>query len=495
VVFLVALPLCVGIAVASGLPPELGIITGIVGGLVVGTLPGSSLQVSGPAAGLTVLVYEAVTRHGAGALGVIVLAAGALQILMGTLRLGRWFQAISLAVVQGMLAGIGLLLIAGQAYALIDRAPHGRAGANLIGLPKLLADTLASPAAMRTAALGALTIAVIVAWDRAPDRLRGYLPGPLVAVVVASSVAAVLEVPAARLEVGTLAAAINPPSLADLAGLWQVAGVAVAFALIASAESLFSAAAVDRMHSGPRTRYNTELVAQGVGNSVCGLLGALPLTAVIVRSAANIHAGARTRLSRVLHGVWLLTFAVLVPGVLELIPLAVLAGVLIHCGWKLVHPSQVVALWRIDRGEALVMVTTAVAIIATNLLEGVMIGLLTAVAKTAWDASRLSVTEIRPHPDVVELRLAGHATFLRLPRIVETLNGLPNTGRVHLNLTELRHLDHACQATLEHWTAHRTAAAAEVRITPSRHMEPSAADVESPPGHAKPDVHPIGVSR
>jgi MFS superfamily sulfate permease-like transporter len=471
VVFLVALPLCIGVAVASGLPAELGIVTGIVGGLVVGALPGSSLQVSGPAAGLTVLVYEAVASHGAARLGIIVLAAGALQILMGTLGLGRWFQAVSPAVIQGMLAGIGLLLIAGQAYPLAGRPPHGTASDNLLGLPALLADVLSSPAALGTAGLGVLTIVVLVAWGRMPARLRA-VPGALAAVIVVSGVAVALGSPAGRLDVGALTAAIDPPAWSDVTKLGDLAGVVLAFALIASAESLFSAAATDRMHSGPRTRYDTELVAQGVGNGVCGLLGALPMTTVIVRSAANIEAGARTKLSRVLHGVWLLAFVVLFPGTLELIPVTVLAGVLIHCGWKLIHPAQVAALWRIDRGEALIMAITTGAIVATNLLEGVVIGLLAALAKTAWDTSRLSVTKLH-REDTVELQLAGSATFLRLPRILETLHALPADRQVHVNLTELRHLDHACQAALENWAAQQRAGACHVRITPPGSTKPS----------------------
>lgn len=166
VVFLVAVPLCVGVAVASGAPAELGLVTGIVGGLLTGLLPGSSLQVSGPAAGLTVLVYEAVQEYGLGALGALVLLAGVLQLAMGALRLGRWFRAISVAVVQGMLAGIGLVLIAGQLYALVDARAPGNGPANLAGLPDLAADTAGSGTALSALAVGAGTIALLVLWPK-----------------------------------------------------------------------------------------------------------------------------------------------------------------------------------------------------------------------------------------------------------------------------------------------------------------------------------------
>lgn len=464
VVFLVALPLCIGVAIASGVPAELGIITGIVGGLVVGLMPGSRLQVSGPAAGLTVLVYDAVTAHGVTTLGVIVLGAGALQILLGAVRLGRWFQAISLSVVHGMLAGIGLLLIAGQAYALADIKQRDGALSNLLGLPELVIQIVSSPGALAVFGIGAVTIAICVLWGSLPAKVR-MVPGPLVAVVVAAGLVFLLDLDAKRIQVGELLGAVRPPTPGDYGKLLDpaVLGLVVAFALIASAESLFSAAAVDRMHDGPRTRYNTELVAQGVGNTVCGLLGALPMTAVIVRSAANVQAGAQTKASRVLHGLWLLLFAVALPGLLQVIPVSALAGVLVYSGWKLLNPGQIVPLWRQDRGEAAVMVVTTGAIIATDLLKGVIVGLVAAVIKSAWDMSRLAVTRV-VIGDRMELRFAGNATFLRLPRIVETLDSIPTDRPVTLDLTRVHHLDHACESMVQSWAAQRLAIGSPVRL-------------------------------
>ena len=315
VVFLVALPLCVGVAVASGVPAELGLITGIVGGLLVGVLPGSSLQVSGPAAGLTVLVLEAVREHGLGALGALVLATGVLQLAMGVLRLGRWFRAMSASVVHGMLAGIGLTLVLGQLYTMADRPAPATGFGKITGLPVLLADAVLGRAAPVAVALGAATLAVLVLWRCLPPRVR-VVPAPLAVAVAASAVTALADLPVARVRVQGLWAAVQPPDLAAFAGLVSVsgAGTILAFTLIASAETLFSAAAVDRMHHGPRTDYDRELTAQGIGNMACGVLGALPMTAVIVRSAANVQAGARTKASRTLHGLWLLLFAALLPG-------------------------------------------------------------------------------------------------------------------------------------------------------------------------------------
>ncbi|MFI9048592.1 SulP family inorganic anion transporter [Streptomyces sp. NPDC053427] len=453
VVFLVAVPLCVGVAVASGVPAELGLVTGIVGGLLTGLLPGSSLQVSGPAAGLTVLVFEAVKEYGIGALGALVLAAGALQLAMGALRLGRWFRAISVAVVQGMLAGIGLVLIAGQLYALTDAKAPGSGLANLGSLPGLVTATAVSGPALTALAIGATTIAVLVLWPRWRRAAR-ILPAPLAAVALATTAVWALDLPVARVRVSGLLEAIQPPGLADLGRLTEIGviGTVLAFALIASAESLFSAAAVDRLHDGPRTEYDRELMAQGAGNAVCGLLGALPMTAVIVRSAANVQAGARTKVSRVLHGGWLLLFAAAFPAALGVVPVAALAGVLVHAGWKLIPLRDLRPMWREHRGEAVVLLVTAIAIVTVNMFEGVLIGLLLAVAKTAWETSHVHLEIDDPEGEgPVVVRALGNATFLRLPKLLDQLEALPRDRDVELDLSGLRHLDHACGAALTNW--------------------------------------------
>jgi MFS superfamily sulfate permease-like transporter len=467
VVFLVALPLCVGVAVASGVPAELGLVTGIVGGLVTGFLPGSSLQVSGPAAGLTVLVFGAVDTYGLPALGVIVLAAGLLQLAMGALKVGRWFRAISLSVVEGMLAGIGLVLIAGQLYSAAGLEAPASGLDKIIGLPGAAADALGSTGALTSLALGAGTVAVMVLWKRLPKRVQ-TVPGALAAVGLATAVTAVFGLSVATVEVNGLLDSIQPPGADAFGELADVGllGTIVAFTLIASAESLFSAAAVDRLHDGPRTEYDKELMAQGAGNSVCGLLGALPMTAVIVRSSANVGAGARTKASRVLHGVWLLLFAALLPSALALIPLPALAGILVHAGWKLIPFRGIVSLWRGHRGEALILMVTAVSIVAVNMFEGVLIGLALSVAKTAWEASHLKLEIVDKGAGPVQAHLSGNATFLRLPKILESLEALPQDRPVELDLSGLHHLDHACRTALENWAERHSAAGTDpVKVT------------------------------
>ncbi|MBT2442772.1 SulP family inorganic anion transporter [Streptomyces sp. ISL-36] len=467
VVFLVALPLCVGVAVASGVPAELGLVTGIVGGIITGLMRGSSLQVSGPAAGLTVLVFEAVAEFGLPALGVIVLAAGLLQLAMGALKLGRWFRAISVSVVEGMLAGIGLVIIAGQLYAAAGlRAPASGID-KILGLPVAAVDAFGSTEALASLAVGAGTIAVMVGWKKLPKKAR-TVPGALAAVILATVLTPAFGLPVATVEVNGLIDSIRLPGAAAFGDMATpaVIGTILAFALIASAESLFSAAAVDRLHDGPRTQYDKELMAQGAGNAVCGALGALPMTAVIVRSSANVAAGARTKASRVLHGVWLLLFAALLPWALALIPLPALAGILVHAGWKLIPFREVVSLWRAHRGEALILVVTAVAIVAVNMFEGVLIGLALSVIKTAWETSHVKLEVIDKGAGPIQAYLSGNATFLRLPKILDSLEALPQDRPVELDLSGLHHLDHACRTALETWAErHSTAGTEPVKVT------------------------------
>nr|BFE92614.1 hypothetical protein GCM10020185_31500 [Pseudomonas brassicacearum subsp. brassicacearum] len=301
VVFLVALPLCMGIAIASGLPPAKGLITGIIGGLVVGFLAGSKLQVSGPAAGLAVLVFELVRQHGVAMLGPILLLAGLLQLLAGRFRLGCWFRVTAPAVVYGMLAGIGVLIVLSQVHVMLDAAPKPSGLDNLAAFPAAVAQALPS-FGWQAGLLGLSTIAVMWLWEKfRPHSLR-FIPGALLGVGLATIASLMLALQVKRVEVPeNLAEAIDWLRPADLLNLADptllIAAFAVAF--IASAETLLSAAAVDRMHSGDRADFDRELSAQGIGNMLCGLLGALPMTGVIVRSSANVQAGATTRMSTI----------------------------------------------------------------------------------------------------------------------------------------------------------------------------------------------------
>lgn len=468
VVFLVALPLCMGIAIASGLPPAKGVITGIVGGLVVGWLAGAPLQVSGPAAGLTVLVFELVQQYGAAMLGPILLLAGALQLLAGRLKLGCWFRVTAPAVVYGMLAGIGILIVLSQLHVMMDAQPEASGLDNLGAFPAALWAALpfSGGNGMAAASLGLLTIACMWTWDRLrPQRLR-LLPGALLGVAAATLVGLWLGLDVRRVEVpDNLADAISWLQPADLLAFADpgllVAALAVAF--IASAETLLSAAAVDRMHQGPRADFDRELTAQGVGNMLCGVLGALPMTGVIVRSSANVQAGARTRLSAMLHALWLLAAVVLLAALLEQIPVASLAGVLVYTGLKLIDLDALRQLGRYGRMAMLIHVATALTIIATDLLTGVLLGFALTLAQLAWQASRLKIGVVRDGRRV-ELRMHGAATFLRVPQLARALQDVPQDAWLHVPMAHLRYIDHACMELLEEWQRANQASGARLII-------------------------------
>jgi MFS superfamily sulfate permease-like transporter len=465
VVFLVALPLCMGVAQASGVRPEAGIITGVVGGLIVGLLAGSPLQVSGPAAGLFVLVAGIVgnPQLGLPMLGVVVLGAGLIQVVMGCLRLGQWFRAVSPAVVGGMLAGIGVLLFASQFHIMLDDQVRekGKGIPNLLSIPEGVLKAIDSGNAglwhQEAALIGVLTILLLVFWKLlAPKRVQ-IVPAPVVAILVAAVVAAALGWGIKRVDISanllegvraswptgdTLGRAFEGPVLAAM----------FTIALIASAETLLCATAVDQMHTGPRTRYDRELMAQGIGNVLCGLLGALPMTGVIARSTANLQAGARTRLSAILHGFWLLLMVVAAPSLLRLIPTAALAAVLVYIGFKLVSYKAMKELWQTDRGELAIYFATMATIVAKDLLTGVLLGIVLSVVKLVWKFSRLRVRlEDDPQARRTILHLEGSATFIRLPYLASVLEAVPGGSELHVHFENLAYIDHACLELLINW--------------------------------------------
>lgn len=460
VVFLVAVPLCLGIAIASGVSPTAGLATGIIGGLVVGSLSGSPLLVSGPAAGLTVLVWEIVQNSGIRALGVIVLLAGLAQIIAAVLRLGQWFRAVSPAVIHGMLAGIGVLILASQFHVMLDDAPRGSGIENLISIPQSIFGGVLhfGNGVMQhhlAAWVGALTILTIILWNRfKPGRLKS-VPAPLMGVVVGSSLAAILGLDINRVKIPDAFFSTiqwtSPQMIIELWD-WRILGEALAIALIASAETLLSSAAVDQMHSGPRTKYNKELMAQGVGNFLCGVFGALPMTGVIVRSTANVQAGAKTRASTILHGLFILLFVVAFPSVLRLIPTSALAAILVYTGYKLVDIAAIRKLREHGRSEVLVYLATLVAIVTTDLLTGVITGLVLATLRTLVALSRLSMqVEFQPQTRKAKLILDGALTFYQLPKLAAVLEKLPENVVLEIDVDNVTYIDHACLELLASW--------------------------------------------
>lgn len=468
VVFLVAMPLCMGIAIASGVPPEKGLVTGIIGGIVVGLLAGSPLQVSGPAAGLAVIVFEIVQQQGLSALGPILILAGAIQVIAGLLRVGGWFRAISPAVVHGMLAGIGVLIVVGQFHVLFDDTPLSSGLANLLAMPGQIFGLTNQDAAMAFA-VGLVTIGGMIGWEKVRPASMKLLPGALVGVVLATLVAFFLGLPVARVAVPeSIMSAVSLPEGNLLAQLMtpSVITTAIAIAFIASAETLLSAAAVDRMHDGVRTNYNRELSAQGVGNLLCGFAGALPMTGVIVRSSANVQAGGKTRLSTILHGIWILGFVALLPWLLREIPMAALAGILVVTGVRLVsldHAKHL--LHRYGPLPAVVWAATLVTVVTTDLLTGVLVGIGLSLLEMLPHVRRLGLKiDETSWDNKHEVALDGTASFFSLPGLSARLEALPAGRVIILNVERLGHIDHTCAEMLREWIDRRRNAGMEVEL-------------------------------
>jgi MFS superfamily sulfate permease-like transporter len=463
VVFLVAVPLCLGIALASGAPLFSGIISGVVGGLVVGTLSGSQLMVSGPAAGLTAVVVSAIATLGSyPAFLASVVLAGGVQLVLAALRAGLIGYYFPSSVIRGMLAAIGIILILKQVPHAVgyDADPEGdEAFLQITGENTFSAigHALArvEPAAV---VLSVLALVMLLAWDRTPLKKMRLLPGPLAVVLVGIAGTLLLPMlsPAWALGPEHLVGLPVPQSLSDVGMLfatpdWSVIGrldtwrIAVTLGIVASLETLLSLEATDRMDAYKREApTDRELAAQGIGNMVAGFIGGLPVTGVIVRSAANVDAGAQTKMSTITHGLLLAVAVVTIPALLNLIPLASLAAILIYTGFKLAHPRLIRHMWAQGRTQFVPFVVTVVAILLSDLLVGIIIGLTVGTFFIIVDHLRFPCYTVVSPPGSVLTRVRLHETvsFLGKASLAEMLDRLSVGSRVEIDGTNCKRIDH-----------------------------------------------------
>ncbi|GLZ29633.1 carbonic anhydrase [Lentzea sp. NBRC 105346] len=436
VIFLISIPLSLGIAVATGAPLIAGIVSAVIGGVVVGALSGAPLQVSGPATGLVVIVGGLVAEYGWPATAAITLAAGLLQLALGLTGIGRLALSLSPAVVHGMLAGIGISIAIGQLVVVLGGTASSSVLENLRRLPAELGSTH-----IGSVVAGTITIAVMLLWPRIPR--SSLIPAPLVAVGAGTVVSALLALDLARVHLpGHPLSLIVLPQMPS-GSVGGVIAAVVTVALVASVESLLSAVAVDKLHDGPRAKLDRELIAQGAGNAIAGALGGLPISGGITRSSTNVAAGAKTRYSTVLHGIWIAVFVIALGGVLELIPLAALAGVLIVVGVRLVSVDHMRTLLR--HREFIVYVATVLGVVFFGLLEGVVVGLAIALLRALF---RLTHCSVRVDGDRVCVR--GSLVFLGVGRLVRELRRIPLGRRVVLEL-HVDYLDHASYEAINDW--------------------------------------------
>jgi MFS superfamily sulfate permease-like transporter len=483
VVFLVALPLCLGIALASGAPLLAGIFAGVIGGIVVGSLGGSAVSVSGPAAGLTVIVASGIAEAGnyAGFLTAVVLA-GVLQVALGFVRAGVVVHFVPACVVRGMLAAIGLILILKQIpHALgVDSDFEGdEAFAHEGG--NTFTDLLEAVMSARPGAVLVFVVALValLAWNRiGPRVLGGLVPGPLVAVVAGTLVHVGIEQwwPVAALEASHR---VGIPAIHGLKGIADalpfpdfdrlfdpvVLRLALTLGLVASVETLLSVEASDRIDPLRRTTsMNRELKAQGVANVMAGLIGALPITAVIVRSSANVTAGGRTKTSAIAHGVLLLIAALFMAPLLQHIPLAALAAVLIAMGWKLTRPRLLIEQSRRGLDQSLPFAVTIVAILLTDLLVGVLLGIAVGVFFVVRSNFHSALVVTRDG-DQLLIRFAKDVSFLNKPTLIQTFAEIPEDSHVMIDGTRAQFIDRDIAECIEEFieTAPRRGIAVEIR--------------------------------
>ncbi|RDI44849.1 SulP family inorganic anion transporter [Nocardia mexicana] len=442
VVFLVALPLSIGVAVATGAPVAAGLLAAVVGGLVAGALGGSSLQVSGPTASLTVVVAQSIQQFGWAVTCFVTVGAGLLQVVFGLTRLARGALAIAPVVVHGMLAGIGVVIALQQLHVLLGGQSLSSSWQSIVQLPQQLGSVRGGDALV-----GVVVIAILLGWKYLPKPVRA-VPAPLAAVVVATLLAMVVPTTVERITLsGSLFDDIALPQVPH-GGWGTIALTMFTVALIASVETLLSAVAVDRMRPGRRTDLDRELIGQGVANMTSGTLGGLPIAAVIVRSITNVKAGARTKASTMLSGLWVLVFAVALVDVVRQIPKAALAGLLIVIGIGLVKLAHI----RLARrtGDLIVYATTVLVVVFANLLLGMLVGLALALALLLWRVAKVSIAAQSIGGRWV-VTIDGTLTFMAVPRLTGTLAAIPAGSVVTVEMA-VDFVDHAASDALHEWS-------------------------------------------
>lgn len=447
VVFLVALPLCLGIALGSGAPLFSGILAGVVGGIVVGWLSGSHTSVTGPAAGLTAIVATQITALGSfERFLTALLIAGLIQIVLGLARLGFIAAFFPSSVIRGLLAAIGVMLILSQTPYLLGIFGEG---------VRLWETAHWHPGAIL---LGAVSIALLWAWDRTPWLKRSIIPAPLVVVLLGVLGHFLLQRLAGRWELAAehLVAVPAADSFSALLGLLEfpdfsvvtsggIYVAAITIAIVASLETLLNLEAVDKLD--PRRRLSPpsrELFAQGVGNTLCGLIGGLPLTSVVIRGSVNINAGATSKASAIFHGILLAAAVIFLPQYLNLIPLSSLAAILIVTGFKLASPGLIQGMYRQGRYQFIPFVVTLVAIVLADLLIGIAIGLgvsLLFILNSNYRRPLRMIIEKHLSGDVHRVELAHQVSFLNRAALERVFRSVPSGGHLFIDAEETDYID------------------------------------------------------
>ncbi|WP_454800984.1 SulP family inorganic anion transporter [Mucilaginibacter phyllosphaerae] len=459
VVFLVALPLCLGIALASGAPLFSGILAGIIGGIVVGTISGSQLSVAGPAAGLTVIVLNSIAKLGSfESFLLCIVIAGGIQIILGLVKAGTIANYFPSSVIEGMLAAIGIILIMKQFPHAVgyDKDYEGDEGFSQMDTENTFSGILSALHKINYGAviITLVSLAIMIYWPK--FKKLAMIPAPLLVVVLGTLLAwlfagtglALLDKQFVQIPLvhstPEFFGLFKSPDFSGL-GNKQVWITAATIAIVASLETLLSLEAVDKIDPIKRiSPTNRELVAQGAGNVVSGLLGGLPMTAVIVRSSANVNAGARTKMSAVFHGILLLVCLLAIPSILNKIPLSCLAAILLTVGYKLARVGLFQHMWHKGLDQFIPFVITIIAVVFTDLLIGVGIGMLVGVfyiLRTNMRNPYFYTIGRNGDKNTIRIKLAEEVSFLNKAAIQITLTGLPTGSDVVIDGSNSRYID------------------------------------------------------
>ena len=472
VVFLVAMPLCLGIALASGAPLFSGIIAGIIGGIVVGALSGSQLGVSGPAAGLAVIVLTAIQDLGAYEIFLLaVVIGGIIQLVLGFLKAGIIGYYFPSSVIKGMLAGIGIIIFLKQIPHAVgyDKDYEGSFafnnpdGHNTFSELYYMLDAISPGAVLITL----ISLAILILWERPFMKAKKFtkiIQGPLVAVITAIFLGIILQSTSYALKAEQM---VNIPVAESISGFFQqftlpdfsqwanpaVYITGITLAVVASLETLLCLEATDKLDPYKRVSpANLELKAQGVGNIVSGLIGGLPITQVIVRSSTNIQSGGKSKASAIIHGFFLILSAMLIPNILNLIPLASLAAILFLVGYKLAKPALFKEMYAAGKEYFIPFMVTILGIVLTDLLMGIGLGMIVAIFyilyKNYQKPYLLDVTE-NENGSIIRLELSEDVTFLNKANILKTLNQMPNDTKVIIDASRSIEIEHDVNEIIE----------------------------------------------
>lgn len=467
VVFFVALPLCLGIALASGAPLFAGLIAGIVGGTIVGFMSGSHLGVSGPAAGLAAIVLAAISSLGGYQNFLLaVVLGGAIQILFGVLRAGIIGYYFPSSVIKGMLTGIGIIIILKQIphFFGYDADPEGDFAFIQVDGENTFSEILNSVnhISLGPTLIAIIAIAILILWNTVlskKGKIFQIVQGPLVAVICgiifyvltkgsdifSFNADQLVRVPVPK-DASSFLAQFSFPNFAAITNP-EVWIVAFTIALVASLETLLCVEATDKLDPEKRvTPTNRELLAQGTGNIISGLIGGLPVTQVIVRSSANIQSGGKTKLSAIIHGFLLLISVIIIPGILNMIPLSVLAAILLIVGYKLAKPTLFKSMYDLGWKQFIPFIVTVLGIIFIDLLIGLglglMVGIVVVLIKSYQNSHFLHIEGDDVDDNTIKMTLAEQVTFFHKGAILKELDNLPENSYLELDVRNTRFLDH-----------------------------------------------------